>query len=146
MPIVDKSITELTGYTLPIDTDVIPIVDITTSETKKITWANITATLNTSYLVKTGISGGQTVIGGTGVTDILKLQGTSGNGTLTSPAIQLLVGNNGATVAFTVLNNGKVGIGTTGPTQKLEVAGNILATGGTIYNGNTTHRWTANGA
>jgi len=36
-----------------------------------------------------GISGGQTAIGGTGVTDILKLQGTTGNGTTTFPAIQL---------------------------------------------------------
>ncbi len=69
-----------------------------------------------------GISGGQTVIGGTGVTDILNLQGTTGNGTLTSAAIRLLVGNNGATNALTVLNNGNVGIGTTAPNQKLSVS------------------------
>jgi len=47
--------------------------------------------LDTRYLVKAGITGGQTAIGGTAITDILKLQGTSGNGTLTSPAIQALV-------------------------------------------------------
>jgi len=61
------------------------------------------------------------LIGGTAVTDILKLQGTTGNGTLTSPAIQLLTGNNGATTALTVLNNGNIGIGTTSPTAKLQV-------------------------
>ncbi len=77
----------------------------------------------------TGIAGGQTIIGGTAVTDILKLQGTSGNGTLTSPAVQILVGNNGATVGMTVLNNGNVGIGTTSPGMKLEVMGDTRITG-----------------
>jgi len=38
-----------------------------------------------------GIAGGQAVIGGTGVADILSLKGTTGNGTLTSPAIQAIV-------------------------------------------------------
>ena len=75
------------------------------------------------YFYKPGISGGQTAIGGTGVTDILQLQGTSGNGTLTSPAIQAKVGNNGATTALTVLNNGNVGIGTTNPLAKLTTYG-----------------------
>ena len=75
------------------------------------------------YALLAGRSGGQTLIGGTAITDILKLQGTSGAGTLTSPAIQLLVGNAGATVAMTVLNNGNVGIGTTGPGYKLTVEG-----------------------
>ena len=45
----------------------------------------------------------------------------------------------------TIDSGGNVGIGTTGPTQKLEVAGNILATGGIIYNGNTTRRWVSDG-
>lgn len=43
----DAKITELTGYTTPIDTDVLPIVDISNTTTKKITWANIKATLKT---------------------------------------------------------------------------------------------------
>ncbi len=81
-----------------------------------------TNTITNNLLV--GISGGQTVIGGTGITDVLKLQGTTGNGTLTSPAIQALVGNNGGTIAWTVLNNGSVGIGTTSPAAKLDVAAN----------------------
>ena len=75
------------------------------------------------YALLTGRAGGQTLIGGAGVTDILKLQGTSGNGTLTSPAIQLLVGNAGGTVAMTVLNNGKVGIGTATPDGCLHLKG-----------------------
>ena len=65
--------------------------------------------------LSTGMAGGQSVIGGTGVADILSLKGTTGNGTLTSPAIQALVGNNGGTIAMTILNNGYVGIGTTNP-------------------------------
>jgi len=83
----------------------------------------------TDYLYKPGISGGQTAIGGTGVTDILKLQGTSGNGTLTSPAIQFLTGDNGATIAGTILNNGNWGIGTTIPNKNLDVRFNGTPSG-----------------
>lgn len=45
----DKKITDLTGYTPPVDTDVIPIVDVTSGSTKKITWANIKVALNILY-------------------------------------------------------------------------------------------------
>ena len=70
--------------------------------------ANLTVgDIHTQYALLAGRSGGQTLIGGTAITNILKLQGTSGNGTLTSPAIQLLVGNNGATTAISILNSGK---------------------------------------
>lgn len=44
-----KKITELTDYTTPIDTDVVPIVDVTTSTTKKSTWAIIKSTLVTYF-------------------------------------------------------------------------------------------------
>lgn len=71
--------------------------------------------------LSTGISGGQTVYGGTGVTDMLILQGTTANGTLTSPSVKVAVGNAGATTALAVLNNGNVGIGTTAPTVPLVI-------------------------
>ena len=41
----DLKITELTNYTSPIDADIVPIVDTTLGTTKKLTWANIKATL-----------------------------------------------------------------------------------------------------
>ena len=41
-------ITELTAYTTPISTDVLPIVDVTTSTTKKITYANLATALGVS--------------------------------------------------------------------------------------------------
>ncbi|NTW46390.1 MAG: hypothetical protein HGB18_05100 [Candidatus Moranbacteria bacterium] len=83
---------------------------------------------HTQYALLAGRSGGQTLVGGSGVTDVLNLQGTSGNGTLTSPAVQILVGNNGATTALTALNNGNVGIGTTSPTYRLSVKNSGTAT------------------
>lgn len=79
--------------------------------------------VHTQYALLTGRTGGQTLIGGNAVTDILTLQGTSGNGTAGSPAVQIKVGNNGATTALTVLNNGNVGIGTGTPQDKLDVFG-----------------------
>ncbi|MDA3806295.1 MAG: hypothetical protein PF440_00135, partial [Thiomicrorhabdus sp.] len=90
------------------------------------TMAYLASTALDNYFYKPGLSGGQTAIGGTGITDILKLQGTTGIGTLTSPAIQALVGTNGATVAATILNNGNVGIGTTSPGATLDVSGNLF--------------------
>jgi hypothetical protein len=72
-------------------------------------WNNATSSSINTLLI--GVSGGLTAVGGTQVTDILNLKGTTGNGTLTSPAVQIITGNNGATTALTVLNNGNVGIG-----------------------------------
>ncbi len=68
-----------------------------------------------------GFNGGQKAVGGAAVTDKLQLQGTIGNGTLTSTAIEILTGNNGATVATTVLNNGNMGLGVTSPTAVLNL-------------------------
>jgi hypothetical protein len=87
----------------------------------------LTRTVNTiTNNLSTGVVGGQTAIGGTGVTDILTLKGTTGNGTSGSPAIQAIVGNNGATTALTVLNSGNVGIGTTAPGNTLNVKGGLV--------------------
>lgn len=43
----DQKITDLTSYNPPTDTDVLPIVDISTTTTKKITWANIKTAIGT---------------------------------------------------------------------------------------------------
>ena len=85
-----------------------------------------TLSVSSAGVLTTTGTAGQTVVGGTGVADLLTLKGTSNAGaTATSPAIQMNVGNNGATNAMTILNNGNVGIGTTSPTQSLDVNGNI---------------------
>lgn len=60
-----------------------------------------------------GVSGGQTVIGGTAVGDALILKGTTGNGTVGVAAIVGNVGNNGAINAFNVYNDGQFLINTT---------------------------------
>lgn len=45
----DTKISLLTDYTPPIDTDVFPVVDVTAVATKKVTWANVKATLKTYF-------------------------------------------------------------------------------------------------
>lgn len=59
-----------------------------------------------------GVSGGQTLIGGTGATDKLTLQGTSGTGTAGATALRALVGNAGGTEALSITNEGVVTVGT----------------------------------
>ena len=66
--------------------------------------------------------GGQILIGGTGTTDDLTLQATSGVGT-TGSDMHFLVGNNGAIEAMTILHNGLVGINNNAPTSLLSIAG-----------------------
>ena len=122
----DSYLDSLTDKATPVDTDKLLIEEVATGNLpKKLTWANlkntVAAAFNLLYLTKSGITGGQKAIGGSGVTDKLQLQGTSGNGTSTSPAIELLVGNAGAAVAVTVLNNGNTGLGVASPVSVLDL-------------------------
>ncbi len=75
-----------------------------------------------TFIIGEGVTGGQTLIGGTATTDDLTLQTTSGVGA-TGADMHFLTGNNGATEAMTILNNGNVGIGTSTPDTKLQVVG-----------------------
>ncbi len=65
------------------------------------------------------------VAGGVFSSSFLTLKSTTANGT--TDYIRLAVGNNGATEAMRVINNGNVGIGTTTPTYKLQVNGSFAA-------------------
>jgi hypothetical protein len=65
------------------------------------------------------------IIGGSAVGDKVSIKATTGNGTLTSTAFELLVGNNGATVPITVLNNGRIGINNTTPNNADSIASEL---------------------
>lgn len=112
---MSTKISDLTSYTTPIATDLFPIVDITNTITKKITWADLfkAPTFQTSLT-------GPLLIGGTGTTSTLTYKTTTGVGTTGADHI-FLVGNNGATEAMRILNSGYVGIGNSSPASILSV-------------------------
>ncbi|MDP2741588.1 MAG: hypothetical protein Q8O66_02815, partial [bacterium] len=83
-----------------------------------ISLGSITAGVNATF---SGTITAPTILGGTATTSDLTLQTTSGVGD-TGADMHFLVGNNGATEAMTILNNGNVGIGTTAPNNLLQVA------------------------
>lgn len=77
-----------------------------------------TNTITNNLLV--GVSGGQTIIGGTAVGDGLTYKGTTGNGTTTVSAHTFNVGNNGATTGMIMYNSGDLNIGNkTNTSQRL---------------------------
>lgn len=71
--------------------------------------------VSAAHPISTGKAGGQTIAGGTGVTDFLKLKSTTGVGT--TDYIAFLVGNNGATEAMRLHHNGAVTIRSDGVTS-----------------------------
>ena len=80
------------------------------------------------------------IIGGTSTTQTLTFKTTTGVGT-TGADMHFLVGNNGGTEAMTILNNGNFGIGTTSPSSKLEVNGEIkIAAGSNLLWGDSKVR------
>lgn len=108
--------------------------------------SNLSVDSHPIYAFLAGRAGGQTVIGGTGVTDALTLQGTSGNGTLTNKALRVLVGNAGATEAMTVLNNGDVGIGIVNPSARMHIVGPTLTSSSATSALSITQTWNTTGS
>ena len=65
------------------------------------------------------------IVGGTSTTSSLTLKTTTGVGT-TGADMHFLVGDNGATEAMTILNDGSVGIGDTSPDGTLDIDSSII--------------------
>src|SRR3990167_7196125 len=127
------------------------------TSTGLITGTSFTATSNTAsvfpYASTTVLSASGSLIspfltGGSGTTQDLTFQTTSGVGA-TGADMHFLVGNNGATEAMTILNNGKVGIGITAPgaTLSFGTSPTIDSTTSRIeqIGATTVGTWSANG-
>jgi hypothetical protein len=134
----DQKITQLTAYTLPASTDVVPIVDVTNSATKKIAvsdlagdWAVFTGTTVTSTTLVDLAGMSIPLTAGTWVFEML-LSGASSStagvkfgvqysGTATSVNAtfsgQTSTTAFGATARITALNTGSTTVGTTANAQ-----------------------------
>ena len=89
--------------------------------------ANVTACVMGSMDLGPGMVRAALFEGGTTTTSPIIYRTTSGVGTTGADHI-FQVGNNGATEAMRILNNGNVGIGTAAPGSTLDVAGAIRST------------------
>ena len=99
---------------------------------------------HTQYALLAGRGSGQTLIGGTSTTADLTLQTTSGVGT-TGADMHFLVGNNGATEAMTILNNGNVGINSTAPSSLLTLASTASLESAVLGSELASSNWTTTG-
>lgn len=110
----DIKISALTSYTPAVDTDVLPIVDTTLTTTKKITWANIKATLKTYFdTLYVSISGAL---------------GTPSSGTLTNCSGLPLSGVVSST--STALGVGSLEVGNASDTTVSRVSAGVIAVEG----------------
>jgi hypothetical protein len=121
MPVENLSILNTPEVITPLINNVIPIVY--SGITSHISLENFRNFLFTAAVFITSITT-PLIIGGSAVGSNIIYKSTTGNGTTAGIAHQWVGGNNGATVIMTALNNGNVGIGTTGPGYKLHIEGN----------------------
>ena len=101
--------------TLPATTGTLALVSDIAGSFVPYTGATANVTLGTYSLTTPNI------IGGIATTSPLTFQTTTGVGT-TGADMHFKVGNNGATEALTILNNGNVGMGITNPGSKLNIS------------------------
>ena len=100
-------ITDLTAYTDPLNTDVLPIVDVTSDTTKKVSIADLLKNAGSGTAAAPGIA----------------FDGDSNTGIYRPGANQLAISTNGTGRLF-VDANGNVGLGTATQTAKLELSAN----------------------
>lgn len=119
----DAKISALTNYTPPLDADVVPIVDTANVTTKKVTWANIKATLktyfDTLYPSGSGTSSGtntgdQTITNSSDATSHTVTLSASGGSVqfIEGSNITLTTGGTGSTGTVTIAASGSVGAST----------------------------------
>lgn len=110
---IGAMLTAATAKTTPVDADTMPLNDSAASNVlKKVTWANIKATLltyfTTLFPLLAGKASGQTINGGTAANEDLTLSGTA-HATKTSSYVLLQP------------SGGNVGIGTAAPATSLHI-------------------------
>jgi len=106
----------ITGTTSPLTLTSSTGTDVTWTNGTGITLAGSASNVTINNNVSTGVSGGQTINGGTAANDDLTIEGTT-NGTKTTSYVNLQT------------TGGLVGIGNTAPTHTLDVAGSVRTRG-----------------